>query len=445
MVIRKRTWLACIAVAITGSMSGCQTGMFQHKPFVKSTTPVAYAADDGKEVQVQVGGSKAEATTAKPTSPANTIPRPKMKFVVGQNPLAKPITLFGVSSDSVKEEMRLQGEDGVGVDYVQELLPPDCCTEDGLPWAPPGIARPWPLDEYIFDGGDGGVGVRVDKDWSVRGLEPDDTIAHYDTLDGKRLVEPSNRVPIYAPRFASVRKIYGIAGNENTERLSDTRDTVAIVEGKARDFTSSTMQQLQARGQVGSKNASTFRDRTRGVMLENQVASSEFNNRFSAFEDTGLIRYGIASQHDKAVLAEGIQAAQTWNENIAVQVVIENVTAATVNTPISAGAVYGVEEMPSKPKIRVVKIADKQDALPGEIVEFTLRFDNVGNVKVGNVTLIDHLSPRLELVEGSPECNIPADFFLDTQNTSTQIFRCEIKDPLEAGKGGVVRFKCKVR
>ena len=77
------------------------------------------------------------------------------------------------------------------------------------PWAPPGIAAPWPYDEYLRDGGDRDLAVRVMPDWHVHGMETEDTIAHYDTLDGLTVVEPSNRVYIYSPRFGAVRSVSG--------------------------------------------------------------------------------------------------------------------------------------------------------------------------------------------------------------------------------------------
>ena len=69
------------------------------------------------------------------------------------------------------------------------------------PWRPPGIECPWPYDEYIFDGGDNDGQVRVRDDWSLLGLDPEDTVAHYDTLDGRTIVKPTHRVCIYAPPF----------------------------------------------------------------------------------------------------------------------------------------------------------------------------------------------------------------------------------------------------
>ena len=78
------------------------------------------------------------------------------------------------------------------------------------------------VQEYIFDGGDEGAAVVVNKDWSQKGLGPTDTVAYYRTDGGKVCVAESNRVPIYAPRFGAVRQVTGIdlaARAAGTERI----------------------------------------------------------------------------------------------------------------------------------------------------------------------------------------------------------------------------------
>jgi hypothetical protein len=101
-------------------------------------------------------------------------------------------------------------------------------------WAPPGIMRPWPTDEYIFDGGDRDLAVEVNPDYSVRGLDQEDTVVHYDTVDGETLVKPSNRVCIYAPRFSSVRKVYGVDIQEQHERMFEVDKPTGIVSQELR-------------------------------------------------------------------------------------------------------------------------------------------------------------------------------------------------------------------
>jgi hypothetical protein len=67
-----------------------------------------------------------------------------------------------------------------------------------------------PREEFVCNGGDQNVEVQVKQDWTIQGLHDGDTVVHYDTLDGKTVVQPSNEVCLYAPRFAAVRKTYGL-------------------------------------------------------------------------------------------------------------------------------------------------------------------------------------------------------------------------------------------
>ena len=81
----------------------------------------------------------------------------------------------------------------------------------------------------------------------------------------------------------------------------------------------------------------------------------------------------------------------------------------------------------------------------GEEVEFTLRFDNIGNQILGNVTILDNLTGRLEYVPGSGQCSVPANLVPTMNEAGSTELRWEIINPLEVGEGGIIRFKCIVR
>ena len=102
-------------------------------------------------------------------------------------------------------------------------------------------------------------------------------------------------------------------------------------------------------------------------------------------------------------------------------------------------------ESPNGNRMRIVKLASRTDALPGEIVEFTLRFDNVGVETVGNVTIIDNLTARLEYVPESSLSTVDAEFFSQLNENGSLVLRWEIAEPLAPGEGGVIRFQCRVR
>ena len=92
-----------------------------------------------------------------------------------------------------------------------------------------------------------------------------------------------------------------------------------------------------------------------------------------------------------------------------------------------------------------MKLASTEFAAPGETVAFTLRFDNVGDEVIGNVTIIDNLTTRLEDVADSAECSLPAEFSTQPSESGSLVSRWEITNPLQPEELGVIRFRCRVR
>lgn len=284
----------------------------------------------------------------------------------------------------------------------------------------------------------------IGADFSMHGLDIEDTVAHYDTLDGQRIVTPSNRVCVYAPRFAAVRKIYGLSAGLKNERLVANRADLELQGQNNNGIPTNVNQPLQPGRNLSAKTATIFRDRNMGVGLENRQILIQFVKEFQAYEDFSIMKVGIYDASQKARLATSIQNAIAWTENQAVQVTIEGQMAHEGNYELNPQEAV-MFDLHGKPCLRIVKAASNNDAQPGDIVDFTLRFDNLGDQRVGNVTIIDNLSPRLELVEGSAQCSIDAEFLTQPNEKGSQILRWEIKDTLEVGQGGICRFKCRVR
>ena len=94
---------------------------------------------------------------------------------------------------------------------------------------------------------------------------------------------------------------------------------------------------------------------------------------------------------------------------------------------------------------RSARSLQRKEARPGEIVEFTIRFDNVGDQVIGNVTVIDNLTTRLEYVDGSQSCTLKANFSSSENQGDSLTLRWEIVEPMKVGEGGVIRFQCRVR
>ena len=320
-----------------------------------------------------------------------------------------------------------------------------CPEGSAAPWSPPGLSQPWPQDEYLADGGDQGLPVAVSPDWRVEGLEPEDTVAHFDTVDGRTLVQASNPVFIYAPRFGSVRKVVGLVQEEQIDQPGGVGQPVQAVRCDDLQLIASSKQQVEAIRQNSNLPPIIYRSKVGDGALSNVQTPGSFQDAFQPYENLKIIREGTAQASERALLAKGVAAAIVWTDTESVEIMLDHQSAAAEVTDRGACEIYSVDEGPACPRIRIVKIASTQFAQPGDYVDFTLRFDNVGNQPIGNVTIIDSLTTRLEYVADSQQSKLESSFNTKPNEAGSEVLRWEITDPLPVGSGGVIRFRCRVR
>jgi uncharacterized repeat protein (TIGR01451 family) len=300
--------------------------------------------------------------------------------------------------------------------------------------------------EYLADGGDGIAKTRVEKDWTVKNLETEDTVAHFDTLDGRTLVEPSNRVLLYAPRFGAVRKIEGLLNNTQITALSrtDAQSSLNIGQAKeqlgyaAQETTSGYARTRTQLGGVGGLKKSTGAGVTQGL--------GTYNNFESVMYYSNLLRQQFIGLTELTFLAEGRAYARAWQGNEGIKVQINILAPMEATSEEGAESFFQIEEEDSKTsKLRLIKTASKKSAQSGEIVEFTLRFDNIGTQIIGNVTILDNLTTRLEFLPGTALSSLKSGFVVQPNDSGSFTLRFEITDPLKPGEFGVVQFQCRVR
>ena len=228
------------------------------------------------------------------------------------------------------------------------------------PWTPPGIQQPWPQDEYLADGGDRNVEVAVNTDLQVRGLDPEDTVAHFDTLDGQTLVEPSNRVDIYSPRFGSIRKVVSLVQGEQTDRVGDVHLPTSLVRHDDIARAATSKQQIQPGRNRGAQPPIIYRAKQGEGALSTVLGLSSFQDAFKPYENLKLIREGTLDARESARLAKGIAAAIVWSSNESLQIMLDHQAAAEDVNVVKPNIVYTVDQPPANPKLRVVKVASTQ-------------------------------------------------------------------------------------
>lgn len=313
----------------------------------------------------------------------------------------------------------------------------------GNNWRPEGISCPWPADEYLCDGGDNDARVRVQSDWSTTGVDIEDTVAHYDTLDGRIIVEPSNRVCIYAPRFSAVRRVDSLYAEDQHVKAGGVQDEMGPKRVDENLPPLVNTQPIAAIGEVGRKRVTIYDGHDRGIPVSQALLPLATVDRVKAAGDfTALMALRI-DESQKPFLAKKSLAAIVWTSEQAVQAIIDGVKAKADQGSQGVQIVYRVDT--GKPRLRIIKAASTSAANPGDEIQFVLRFDNIGEQPIGNVTIIDSLTTRLEYIPDSQQSSLPAKFGTQENFGESLVLRWEINEPIKAGDGGVIVFKCKVR
>ncbi len=301
-----------------------------------------------------------------------------------------------------------------------------------------------PADEYLCDGGDFGLPAGVRANWQIDGLEQEDTIAHYDTVDGRTIVAPSNRVCIYAPRFGVVRKAIDLHAYNRYEMPGGFEADLSLSGIEEDERAATSLNQLEPNINRAENPPSLMLEQQKAGELALDIEVREYDGALAAYADLQIIRAGIIDNEEKALIAEGVDAAITWAGDQAAQVTIDKRRAQAEVSVVQPGVVYH-DEQPNNPRLRLVKLASTGTALPGDEVEFTLRFDNIGDRVIGNVTIVDNLTTRLEYIPETAQASVDAEFSAEPNKHGSVIMRWEITEPVEPGEGGILRFKCRVR
>ncbi|MCS7237307.1 MAG: DUF11 domain-containing protein [Thermoguttaceae bacterium] len=319
--------------------------------------------------------------------------------------------------------------------------------EGGLvyPYQPPGARKPWPSDEYLVDGGDNVPQVRMAPDGVISGVNVGDTVACYSTLAGRQVVEPANSVFIYSPRFGAVRQVVGFRSEEQLEFLASTVNTTGLAQSHEHLGPLSSKQHYQLQERATERRLNQLQTQEGDGALSAAFGPRGFHDGFLPHENLTVVKTGTFDTGEFALLTAAAQAAQAWSHAAVLQVFIDRKAAVALPGVTRVDVIYGLDEPPTFPKLRIIKLASRGHAAPGETVAFTIRFDNVGTEIIGNVTIVDNLSPRLEYLDGSAECSLPHQFNTQSGEAGSTILRWELTQPLPPNQGGIIRFQCKVR
>jgi uncharacterized repeat protein (TIGR01451 family) len=314
---------------------------------------------------------------------------------------------------------------------------------------PPPPGRPWlPRDEYLCDGGDQGSPAGVGGDGNLKGVDPRDALIRFDIgLNDLRQhrVLPTNRVCVYAPRFAEVRVSTGT--NEAKEihgpSINQSIDKFALAESRS-----------YSKRLVQNQSPELARERRRAQGLAGRVYTGEDSELRGADNYHNVQHARVDSRNQPAEIArqrvqpgllkeklrlDGIKTA----EGLVIQGVVEGRGEAVMSW--KPHSMVGVETPPNRPGMAIIKRVSATEAEPGDTLTFEITYRNMGNTPIRSATIVDSLLPRLEYVKGSARGPKGTAFSSAENRVGSDELKWELPGVIAPGATGHVSFQAVVR
>lgn len=300
-------------------------------------------------------------------------------------------------------------------------------------------------DEYLLDGGDRDLPIHYDR-FNRLGVDTEDTIVEYQDHLGDDHVKPTNRVAVYAPRFGAVRHISGpdagtqialIARADKTSRSSGLRNRRTPLDRTQHGAAGRIDVRSRPSGVEGGASGRGVQQSTVLVLNVQPV---------KATEGLSFVGTGRFLQTERARLATGIQAAAVWSRTQSPVITAQADGLKQLYSFFNPEELVGLsDDHLKKGELRIVKLADRKTAKPGDIITFTIRYDNLGDRELNNIRIIDNLTPRLEYVEDSATSDRAGRLDVEDNGEGSLVLKFIVDDPLKGHQGGVVTFKALVR
>lgn len=324
------------------------------------------------------------------------------------------------------------------------------------PWDPV-LGPPCPETEVVKDGGDRFPRTVISGQGQAVGVDPEDAVAEFTPSKGPRRVVPSNRVCIYTPRFCVLSQVAGLGQMDHQTYPAATNVSQGInglnfKQPSLATVTETRINGLRSRQRPGGIGLTQYA----GRVLKLQVLQAQ---DLVQTPKANVVERGIESVNDRMRPQSTVNEERLLTKTGAIgirQLISETKTlalAGTENGPKVVSGQLSPKEILTDCKESLIvidqpmvlhKSADKNVAIPGEIITFTLRFSNMTGKDLRDVAIVDSLSPRLEFVEGSSRSNKESIFTLQENEAGSLILRWEV-GTLSAGESALVRFQAKVR
>lgn len=340
---------------------------------------------------------------------------------------------------------------------VQE--PAELPASMGIESFPERPSNAQPADEYIIDSksfarrrdlkeaqkGMAG-GVEVKGNWEADIQNETGTFIFYDGVQGRSTIQSPDPVYIYAPRFRAVRQVLDLNVDEQVTMTGDLYTPTQVSTANRSMETSTTRQNQQAgTGTTRTVMLEAQANAGTGVVDGNVAVQMKTQEAVIAQENRMINGPGAIDGKTRAITADGLIEVKSWTQTENMRVFIDKQSASASVQSLAAPSLYTVQEGEKKQDVKIYKVASTNSARPGETIDFIIYFENTGNSPIGNITLVDNLPARLEIIEDSAESSVDSNFTYEINGNGSQTLRWEVTQPLYVGEKGAVKFKALVR
>ena len=417
-------------------------------PFLKHESATQFAANPADPVDsaARAGGkSRAASRVAAPAETAHPRFEDRDEFDIGALPKTAPVNDPAdkpALADSANQAPRIHR--GAIEQTAAEERCPELCDGLVIDESPRASAKLYP-DEYLCDGGDRDYPIHYEED-RMLGLESEDAAVEYRDDLGNRHVKPSNRVCVYSPRFAAVTSVTepleDVGGGRPVQAIASTTGVgLANREGTFAQHQRDASERLVTRSRGSGLTGGAGVD-----VVDRPIAIHGHVHTTTPALDFAFLRTGLLKQTEEARLAVSIQSAVVWTRDQNPVMTAKSEQAIVLKSQFKELELVGKENrFNGQGKLRIVKTADKSIAEPGDIVKFSIRYDNIGDREVLDVVIVDNLTPRMEYVDDSATCDRDGALEVEDNGEGSVVLRWVLDEPLPGGSGGVVSFQARVR
>lgn len=345
----------------------------------------------------------------------------------------------------------------LGMTAVHAAAPPALpCSACAVEFCPVRPVPPTPLiiPPPLCDGGDHAAPARPLGRDGIGNLTAGDTVARYRVArssgredsaeaDGgaacESLLTASNCACVFAPRFGAVRQVLYL--HEETAPLAAgglALETPAVA-GTALQPVRGNAQWLAPQAARRAMLGVGLEERTGPLAVDQTDQPEAALAPLSAAERRGDMHLAQTRERLRPSVAVGFDVPVAWTCVAAANVLVGEVTPQVVS--VERGTAVLRVEHEGRAELTLCKQAGSDSARIGEELDFTIFMLNSGEVPLADIVLVDALPDRLQYINGSAACSLPADFSPQKGDDGSLVLSWRLQDTLPAGGSGFVRFR----